>query len=187
MSLLLTSSPKGHLLGVDAPLSLSAGRHKANPAATYLQERVVECLPLPCPVCVTGSHVSPSLEPGLSCFFPVLSDNHFAKSVIKTHRTCVVLIFSLAWSPPPLEGGELGNLNDYPTSLLFFWEVGSPAGGARCSGLAPSGKRRPVLAGPSCLPRPPLGSVPVKLWSITRSLSRLLHIFALSVPPPPAS
>lgn len=118
---------------------------------------MVECLPLPCPVRVTGSCVSPSFEPGLSCFFPVLSDNQFAKSVIKTHQTCVVLIFSLAWSPHPLEGRELGNLRDYPTSLLFSWEVGSPAGGARCPGLAPSGKRRPVLAGPSCLPLPRLG------------------------------
>lgn len=36
--LLLTNSPKGHLLGVDPPLSLSAGRHKANPAATYRRE-----------------------------------------------------------------------------------------------------------------------------------------------------
>lgn len=91
----------------------------------------------------------------------------------------------LVTPPPGRRGvGELKRLSHLASLLLGGWESSR---GSPLPRVGPFWEAQPVLAGPSCLPRPPLGSVPVKLWSITRSLSRLLHIFALSVPPPPAS
>lgn len=149
------------------------------------------CPSLPCPVCIVGGSVSPLLWAWSQLFLSSpLSDNHCAESLIKARHPRMILTFNLAQSrprPPGLRGvGELSNSSQLASPLR---EVGRPAGGARSPGLAPPGRRRPVLVGPPCLPLsplPPLGLVPVKLWSITRSLSRLPHISAPSLPPPPA-
>lgn len=169
-------------------ISPSAGRRNANPVATEGEGAGV-------PFCTLSRYwelciLHPLALSLLSAVPFLFFDNHCAKSVIKLRQPCVTLMFNLAWSLPPIpppaqEGGKLGGVKGPPpTSLLLSLEVGRPAGGACRPGLASPGQ---LERAPPASPLPLLGRVPVKLWPITRSLSQLLPVFALSVPPPLAS
>lgn len=79
---------------------------------------------------------------------------------------------------------------------LADWTVGESIyrtfllGSSRGSPVARVGPYWAVEASigqPLCLPLPPLGLLPSETVVDNRSLSRLLHIFTLSVPPPSSS
>lgn len=84
------------------------------------------CPSLPCPV-LERAVCPPSFEPGLSC--PItcsLSDNHYAKSIIKACQLGI-LMFNL----PHSRGAELGNLSDssscFSSPLRLGVQQGEPA------------------------------------------------------------
>lgn len=98
-------------------------------------------------------------------------------------------MFNLAQPRPriphqPRKEGVGGLRAPLPPQLLLSIVVGWPAGGAHRPGLTSGGSAGQLEPAPPAFPFPLLGRVPVKLWSITHSLSQLLPIFVLSVPPP---
>lgn len=155
MSPLLTSSPKGHLLGVDPSLSLSAGRHKANPATTYRRE----CLgypSLPCPVCVTGIHVSPawSLVSAVPFLFSVGQSLCQVCNKSSSDMSDVSVRSDLVTPPPGRrEVGEFKRLSHLACLFLGGWASsrGSPPPRVGPFWAVQASSSRPLLPPPSPL------------------------------------
>lgn len=161
------ASPRPALLVLIPRLCLSAGRHEANPEATYRKE-CWGAFPSFVLFVLQGAVYPPALSLVSAVPFLFFVRQSFCQVCNKNSsnvRDVYVKsgLVSPCSTPAPTSAGPRRGVGDFKqlsshraSPLLGGWH---PAGGARHPGLAPSGRHRPVLSH-SCLPLPPIGSCP---------------------------